>query len=59
MTALSENIVPATSVPGDDEIARLAYSFWEARGRSGGSAEEDWYRAQQELLALAQAVGRS
>ena len=25
-----------------DEIARLAYSYWEARGCQGGSAEEDW-----------------
>ncbi len=41
-----------------DEIARLAYSYWEARGGSGGSAEEDWFRAEQELMALLQAVGR-
>lgn len=31
-----------------DEIARLAYSYWEARGGRDGSAEEDWYRAEQE-----------
>jgi hypothetical protein len=31
------------------EIARLAYSYWEARGYQGGSPEEDWYRAQTEL----------
>lgn len=30
------------------EIARLAYSYWEARGGQGGSAEEDWLRAEQE-----------
>ena len=30
-------------------IARLAYSYWEARGFTGGSAEEDWLRAEQEL----------
>jgi len=41
-----------------DEIARLAYSYWEARGGSGGSAEDDWYRAERELLALSRAVGR-
>ena len=28
------------------EIARLAYSYWEARGCQGGSPEEDWFRAQ-------------
>ena len=32
-----------------EEISRLAYSYWEARGLSGGSAEEDWYRAEEEL----------
>jgi predicted chitinase len=31
------------------EIARLAYSYWEARGCKAGSAEEDWLRAEQEL----------
>jgi Protein of unknown function (DUF2934) len=29
-------------------IARLAYSYWEARGYQGGSPEEDWLRAEQE-----------
>jgi hypothetical protein len=32
-------------------IARLAYSYWEARGSQGGSAEEDWLRAEHELKA--------
>ena len=32
-----------------EEIARLAYSYWDARGCQGGSAEEDWLRAEQEL----------
>lgn len=31
------------------EVARLAYSYWEARGHQGGSSEDDWYRAQAEL----------
>ena len=35
--------------PAQDEIARLAYAFWEARGRVGGSAEGDWLRAEREL----------
>jgi hypothetical protein len=33
------------------EIARLAYFLWEARGENGGSPEEDWLRAEQEILA--------
>jgi hypothetical protein len=31
------------------DIARLAYALWEARGGEGGSPEEDWLRAEQEL----------
>jgi len=33
-----------------NEIARLAYFLWEARGGVGGSPEEDWLRAEQEIL---------
>jgi Protein of unknown function (DUF2934) len=32
-----------------DAVARLAYSYWEARGCEGGSPEADWLRAEQEL----------
>ena len=35
--------------PSAGEIELLAYSFWEARGRQGGSPEADWFRAEQEL----------
>jgi hypothetical protein len=31
------------------EIARLAYEFWEARGCPDGSPEEDWLRAERDL----------
>lgn len=31
-----------------DEVARIAYSYWESRGRQDGSPEEDWYRAERE-----------
>ena len=37
--------------PAQEEIAALAYSYWEARGCQGGSAEEDWLRAEQQLRA--------
>jgi len=43
-------------VPDQDEIARLAYSYWEARGGEDGSAEEDWYRAERDLRAAKQAA---
>jgi hypothetical protein len=35
-----------------EAIARLAYSYWEARGGAGGTPEDDWFRAQQELVSL-------
>ena len=35
--------------PSTEAITKLAYSYWEARGCQGGSAEEDWLRAEQEL----------
>ena len=35
--------------PSYDEIANLAYSYWEARGCQGGCPEEDWLRAEEEL----------
>jgi hypothetical protein len=33
-----------------EDIARLAYSLWEARGCQDGSPEEDWFRAEQQLI---------
>ncbi len=34
-----------------EAVARLAYSYWEARGYQGGSPEADWLRAEQEISA--------
>jgi hypothetical protein len=39
---------PASSISHED-VRRLAHSYWEARGRQGGSPEEDWLRAEEEL----------
>jgi hypothetical protein len=39
----------ATPAPTRQQIAALAYSYWEARGRQGGSPEADWLRAEREL----------
>jgi hypothetical protein len=41
--------IASRTEPVYEEIARLAYSYWEARGCQGGSPEEDWVRAEQEL----------
>ena len=48
-TSLSVTTVqPAVAIaePAQEDIARLAYSYWEGRGCQGGSAEEDWLRAE-------------
>jgi hypothetical protein len=37
------------TAPVHEEIAGLAYSYWEARGGRGGSPWEDWFRAEEEL----------
>ena len=42
------------TVISHEEIAQLAYSYWEARGFAPGSPEEDWLRAERELLVPAQ-----
>jgi hypothetical protein len=31
-----------------EDIAKLAYRFWEERGRPQGSPGVDWYRAERE-----------
>jgi len=33
-----------------NEIEKLSYQLWEERGRPFGSPEEDWFRAERELL---------
>jgi len=40
------------NTPAED-IARLAYALWEARGCPQGSAEEDWLTAEKELMSKA------
>jgi hypothetical protein len=50
-TAPSSAAAAPASSPKFDEIAELAYTYWEARGYQGGSSEEDWLRAEQALRA--------
>jgi len=52
---------PATAAvsayePSHEEIAQLAYRYWESRGGQGGSSDEDWLRAEQELRVRTTAV---
>jgi len=36
-----------------EQIAQLAHKFWAERGQQHGHHEEDWLRAEQELLGKA------
>lgn len=46
-------VAPKIAISHND-IALLAYSYWEARGFQDGSPDHDWLRAESELLKLAQ-----
>jgi hypothetical protein len=39
--------------PSHEQIASLAEKYWVARGHPLGSPEEDWLRAERELLGKA------
>ena len=38
---------------GHNDIAALAYKLWQARGCPGGSPEEDWFKAAEQLRSRA------
>jgi hypothetical protein len=44
--------VTATT-PTHEEIARLAQQYWAERGWQDGQAEQDWLRAERELMKMA------
>ena len=48
---VAEQVTAAT--PSREEIARLAQQFWAERGHQDGLAEQDWLRAERELMGMA------
>lgn len=46
-------VVPTVADLKHEEIALLAYEYWEKRGHQGGSPDEDWARAEAELKSKA------
>jgi hypothetical protein len=40
----------ANAVPSDSKIRERAYELFESRGREPGQDEQDWLRAEKELL---------
>ncbi len=52
------NLSQAVSPESDREaVAKLAYYYWEMRGRQAGSSEEDWLRAERELSNRRSLIG--
>ena len=43
----------APRIPTHEEIARLAQHYWAERGHTDGHAEQDWLRAERELMKQA------
>ena len=41
------------ALPSNEEIKQLAEKYWAARGYEDGYAEQDWLRAERELLQRA------
>ena len=45
--------LPKLAMPSRAEIEVLAQRYWAQRGYTDGYAEQDWLRAEQELLQMA------
>lgn len=49
--AASSNLTVMPPVNLDEEIRQRAYEIYEERGGNHGLDQDDWYRAEQEVLA--------
>jgi hypothetical protein len=49
--AANRNGAPEKRAPSHDAIAERAFALYQARGREGGSPDEDWLAAERELSA--------
>ena len=45
--------IAASGTPSYEEISQLAARYWAERGWQDGYAEQDWLRAERELLGMA------
>jgi len=48
--------IQSASLANQDEVASLAYAYWQERGCPEGSPEEDWFRAEADLRRQVQAA---
>ena len=44
------SVTVSAVVNSHDQISKIAYGYWAARGFEPGSPEQDWLRAEQEFL---------
>jgi hypothetical protein len=51
-----ESTAEVAVAPATEDIAKLAYVLWEARGCPVGSPEDDWFHAEAELKAAPSAA---
>jgi hypothetical protein len=54
-TAIKKETAPSfkPGMPSREQIEDLARAYWAQRGYQDGFAEQDWLRAEQELLQMA------
>jgi hypothetical protein len=46
-------VLVAPTMPSREEIEKLAQKYWAQRGYQDGYADQDWFRAEQELCQKA------
>ena len=46
---VTTRLATSNEIANQDEIEKLAYTFWVAPGCPTGSPNEDWFRAEQEI----------
>jgi hypothetical protein len=56
--APSESQLSPNAGPEADELARLAYQYWLERGSPTVTAEEDWFRAVEEITLRQQRLAQ-
>jgi len=49
-------VVMMPNAPSHDTISERAYELYESRGREPGQDEQDWLRAEQDILKQAQGI---
>jgi hypothetical protein len=47
--AKKPTVLVTPTMPSREEVEKLAQKYWAQRGYQDGYAEQDWFRAEQEL----------